>query len=152
MFATYVLRTQSDRCDVRADAAPFQYLARGTRCAVAWKNGRTDWFDAVYVIRSVMNEGPRLAVTPVPLYVARKGREWYFGRGTDKGAPFRDVWEYADVLGVRYWTAHARGFHHQVVPTPGGWAPHLVEGPIRLKDGLPDFTLAPKVASLDQRP
>lgn len=152
VFATYVLRTQSDRCDPEATAPPFQILKRGIRCAVAWKNGKTEWFDAVYAVRPVINEGPRLATTHVPLYVARKGREWYFGRGTDKGPPFREVWEYRDVLDVRYWTAHARGSFHLLSAGAPGWTRDSIEGPVRLKNGLPDFTLAPKVASLDQRP
>lgn len=152
VFATYVLRSQSDRCDQKADVAPFQYLARGTRCALAWKNGKTEWFDAVYVIRPVVDEGPHLSTIRVPLYVARKGRDWYFGRGADKGPPFREVWEYRDVLDVRYWTAHAKGSFHLLSAGPPGWTQDLIEGPIRLKNSLPDFTLAPKVASLDKRP
>lgn len=151
-FATYVLRSQSDRCDPAATAPPFRYVALGRRCAVAWKGGKTDWFDAVYAVRPVIDEGPRLATTRVPLYVARKGRDWYFGRGADKGPPFRDVWEYRDVLDVRYWTAHATGSFHVLVADAPGWIQNQIDGPVRLKDGLPNFTLAAKVATLDQQP
>ncbi len=135
--ATYVLLDAATPCPEPEAFLPFK---RTGTCAIAWGKGRSARFDAIRVVGSSMSDHP-IRPERLPLYLARRGREWFFATAADYGPAFRDVWEYAHVVGSRYWIAHRDGAAYRLTCDAGGWYADPVVGPVRLALGLPYFVL-----------
>ncbi len=135
--ASYVLLDAATPCPEPDAFLPFKRVGV---CSIAWSKGRSARFDAIRVVGSSMSAHP-IRPERLPLYLARRGREWFFATAAAYGPAFRDVWEYSHVAGARYWIAHRDGVAYRLTCDAGGWYADRLVGPVRLAHGLPYFVL-----------
>ncbi len=113
-------------------------FVRRTRagCMVVWKGGRAGPFHEARLIGTLLIRQAR-----TPMYIARKGEDWFFAVGANLGPSSRAPSVYRNIDGFRYWIAPGPSGSEYVTITAVGWLRLAVVGRVTLFKELPLFVV-----------
>ena len=137
--ATYEVIPALGPCRAGTVMGGFAVDRRAERCSVRWEGGASEFFDDVVIVGRVSDDrliGRRF----LPLFFARRGRTWHaFQGGRASREAFTEIMGFKDVLGDRYWIAHAGSRAFLVSADASGWHAIPVVGSVILRWRLPLF-------------